>query len=169
MKEYLLVDGYNIIHAWPDLQKIKEESLEHARDKLVEQMINYAARSGEHVIVVFDAHQVKNSLAHSEVVAGVEIYYTAEGETADAVIERMAGELKDKGRVHVATSDAAEQTIILGRGAYRMTPGELKKRLQSVQKDTQRFYQTDLPAERYLENRLVDNIRQRLEQMRRGQ
>ncbi len=167
MIDYLIVDGYNIIHAWPVLQKLKETSLGHAREKLVDMLSNYAALSGERVVVVFDAHLVKNNPEHTEMVNGVEVIYTQEGETADTVIEKLVGTLPDRASVSVATSDWDEQRIVFGRGAYRLTPRELLARIKRLQKEGEQKYHTTAPSDSYLENRLVDEIRSVLEKWRR--
>lgn len=167
MKDYLIVDGYNIIYAWPELQKLKETNLEHARSRLVDMLVNYSALSGEMVTVVFDAHMVKNNPERSENINGVEVIYTQEGETADAVIEKLAGNLPDSGVVYVATSDWDEQRIIFGRGAYRLTPRELLARMKQLQKEGERLYKSTTPTDSYLENRLVDEVRRALEDWRR--
>lgn len=167
MKDYLIVDGYNIIHAWPELQKLKENNLEHARSKLVDMLVNHSALSGERVMVVFDAHLVKNNPEHTEKVNGVEVIYTQEGETADTVIEKLVGNLPDPGVVYVATSDWDEQRIIFGRGAYRLTPKELLTRIKRLRKEGERLYQSTTPTDSYLENRLVDEVRKALESWRR--
>ncbi len=168
MNDYLIVDGYNIIYAWPVLQKLKDTSLGHARSRLVDILTNYAALSGERVIVVFDAHLVKNNQEHSETVDGVEIIYTQEGETADAVIEKLVGTLPDRATVFVATSDWDEQRIVFGRGAYRLTPKELLARIKKLKKEGEQKCQSTTPADSYLENRLVGEIRKALENWRRG-
>jgi len=168
MKEYLIVDGYNIIFAWPELDKLKKTGLEHARAKLKDIMVNYAALSGESVVVVFDAHLVRNNQEHMENAGkNVEIIFTQEGETADSVIERLVRDLTAGGRVFVATSDWAEQSMIFGLGAYRLTPGELLEKVNRLNKETQSRYISTPPGESYLENRLVDGVRKALEDWRR--
>ncbi|HHW43734.1 NYN domain-containing protein [Desulfofundulus thermobenzoicus] len=167
MSDHLVVDGYNIIHAWPELEKLAESSLEHARTRLVDILVNYAALSGERVVVVFDAHQVKNAVERAEMVQGVQVIFTAEGETADSVIERLVGELARQGTVHVVTYDWAEQQTILGRGAYRLTPRELWQRVIRFEQEGRKHYQNSRPADSYLENRLVEEIRAIFERWRR--
>ncbi|WP_027356979.1 NYN domain-containing protein [Desulfofundulus thermocisternus] len=168
MDEYLIVDGYNIIHAWPELEQLSgDSSLEHARTRLVDILVNYAALTGEHVVVVFDAHQVKQAGDRSETVGGVEVIYTPEGETADAVIEKLVGELSRRGTVYVATYDWAEQRMILGRGAYRITPRELWEKVQRTREEGKKHFDSGRPADAYLENRLVDEIRLIFERWRR--
>lgn len=169
MKEFLIVDGYNIIHAWPEFDKLKETSLDHARSSLISILSNYAPLAGQKVLVVFDAHQVKNTLDRTEIIDGVEVIYTQQGETADAVIERLAGVLAGQGRVYVATSDWAEQGIIFGRGAYRLTPGELRIQVKEARRESEKHYRRETPVDGYLENRLLDNVRLKLEKWRREQ
>ncbi|MHB8157482.1 MAG: NYN domain-containing protein [Desulfocucumaceae bacterium] len=168
MKEYLVVDGYNIIFSWPNFESLRKKNLDHVRARLLDMLVNYAALSGEMVLVVFDAHLVKNNPGHSEIAGkNVEVIFTREGETADSVIERLVGDLSTKGRVYVATADWAEQSMIFGLGAYRLTPGELMDRIKRQQKESERHYTSSFPSESYLENRLVDEVRKTLEDWRR--
>jgi hypothetical protein len=167
MQEFLVVDGYNIIYAWPEFEKLKETSLEHARSKLVEILANYSPLSGQKILVVFDAHQVKNSVERKETVDGVEVVYTQQGETADSLIERVVGAFLNQGSVYVATSDWAEQGIVFGRGAYRITPGELRAMVLQAKQESEKHYTRSTPADSYLENRLLDKVRSKLEKWRR--
>ncbi|MBF7082833.1 NYN domain-containing protein [Desulfallas sp. Bu1-1] len=167
MNEYIVVDGYNVIHAWPELARLKNDSLEHARDRLVDMLADYAGFSGDRVVVVFDAHRVKHNTERYEEINGVQIFYTREEETADSLIERLVGEMPRDGYIRVVTSDWDEQRIIFGRGAFRMTPGELHERLQRVRTEGQKPFTLKNPTEGYLENRLTGNLRQLFEQWRR--
>jgi len=168
MSEYIVVDGYNVLHAWPELAKLKEKGLEHARDRLVDILADYSGISGDRVLVIFDAHQVKGfSSTRYEEVNGVQVFYTREEETADTMIERLVGDMPRDGYTRVVTSDWDEQRIILGRGAYRMTPGELFQRVQRAKEEGQEPFMRKKPTEGYLENRLAENIRQMFEQWRR--
>lgn len=168
MKEFLVVDGYNIIFAWPEFEKIKDTDLAHARSRLVSILANHSPLSGQKIYVVFDAHLVKGSVQRTEVIDGIEVIYTQTGETADTFIESMVGELLKKGIVHVATSDCAEQGIVFGRGAYRVTPGELRANINKTKNESRERYQRNLPVDAYLENRLLDKVRSKLERLRRG-
>ncbi|HBX23752.1 MAG TPA: NYN domain-containing protein [Desulfotomaculum sp.] len=168
MSEYIVVDGYNVLYAWPELAKLKEKGLEHARDRLVHILADYSGISGDRVLVVFDAHQVQGlSCTRYEEVNGVQVFYTRAEETADTMIERLVGDMPSDGYTRVVTSDWDEQRIILGRGAYRMTPGELHQRVQRAKKEGQEPFTRKKPTEGYLENRLAENIRQMFEQWRR--
>ncbi len=168
MDEYLVVDGYNIIYAWPQLENLKLENLSHARDKLLDYLTEYSALTGCKVILVFDAHQVPLNARFSEVINGVEVIYSREGETADSVIEKMVSSLTKKGKVFVATSDGDEQFVVFGQGAYRVTPQELWDRLQKLKKETQEKTCSSSPVDNYLENRLHGDLRQLFESWRRS-
>ena len=128
-EDYLLVDGYNIIHAWPELQKLARDDLEGARQRLVHRLRNYQGWKKCRVIVVFDAYRVKGGSGSVERDGDVWVVYTKEAETADMYIEKTTYELGRKHRVRVATSDALEQLIILGHGAQRMSASELEREL----------------------------------------
>lgn len=167
MGEYLIVDGYNVIFAWPELEELKKTSLEHARLRLIDILINHAALTGLRIIVVFDAHRVKDVPQRVENEYGLRVIYTAEGETADTLIERLAGELSGRDTVYVATSDWAEQRMILGQGAYRITPKELSQWVKRMEGEEKNHYAGPTPADDYLENRLKENIRAILEKWRR--
>lgn len=168
MKGFLIIDGYNIIYAWSEFEKNRESGLDYARARLVSLLADYAAVTGLKVVVVFDAHQIKDGGERTEVVDGIEVIYTQQGETADALIERMVGSLAEGGgTVYVATADWAVQTIIFGRGAYRLTPGELHDQVEQARQESRAYYQQSKPADGYLENRLLDPVRSRFEQWRR--
>lgn len=168
-EEYLLVDGYNVIYAWPELEELAASDLAFARQKLIDILINYASYSGEKVLVFFDAHNVKDNLQRREDYGGVQVIYTASGETADMAIEKKVGELAQRGSyVYVATADYSEQRIILGRGAYRLTPRELRRRFYQLCDTSRSWLNKERPADRYLENRLEEGVRSSLERWRRG-
>jgi predicted RNA-binding protein with PIN domain len=161
--EYLLVDGYNVIYAWPDLKAIP---LEHARDKLLGVLAEYGILTGMQVMVVFDAHHVRHGTGHMEEMNGVTVVYTREGETADSFIERLSGRLPP-GRIFVVTGDACEQMVSFGRGAFRVTPAELKEEIRRVGDETRAHLPGTKPADRYLENFLLEPVRSILEGLRR--
>ena len=140
-EDYLLVDGYNIIHAWPELRKLAQEDLEGARQRLVHRLRNYQGWKKCRVIVVFDAYKVKGGAGSVERHGDVWVVYTKEAETADMYIEKTTYELKGKGRVRVATSDGLEQLIILGHGAARMSANELEQELLQTEADIRRTIQ----------------------------
>ncbi|MCF6465863.1 NYN domain-containing protein [Clostridium sp. Cult2] len=125
-KEYLFVDGYNIINSWNNLRELSNLNLEVAREELIETMAEYQHYSGIKVIVVFDAHLVKGNAGKKETVKGVEVIYTKENETADQYIEKTLDDIGRIKRVRVATSDWMEQQIVLGRGGTRISARELE-------------------------------------------
>jgi predicted RNA-binding protein with PIN domain len=120
-KEYLLVDGYNIIYASKELSDLAKTDLKAARDSLIDTLINFQGFRRERVLLVFDAYKVPGGKEHVEDRSGLLIIYTKEAETADQYIEKAAHEISRKYRVTVATSDAIEQVIVMGSGAIRLS------------------------------------------------
>lgn len=135
MREILLVDGYNIIFAWPMLKKLSEEDLESARIKLADMLVNYQAFRKNDVILVFDGYKTKGNLGSVVHYGGIDIVYTKEALTADSFIEAVSWQMGEKYRLRVATGDGLEQMIILAGGAARMTARELKKEIDRANRE----------------------------------
>ena len=169
MKQYLLVDGYNIIGAWPELRKLADENLlEDARDRLVEMLANYQGYSGKRIILVFDAHQVPG-LGGRYKQSGLEIIYTKEKETADEVIERLTGELAGRRSiVQVATSDSTEQHVAFGRGAIRTSARELLLAVRESETNIRKKLSEPPPRASSFDNALSDEMKELMEKWRRG-
>lgn len=167
MVDILLVDGYNIIHASDELKKLLDANIEHARLKLIDLLANYQALKGIKVILVFDAHLVKGGSGSRENDSGVDVLFTSEGETADMLIERLVSELMIEGRVTVATSDWAQQRIVFGKGAVRLSARELVQELKSWRDDVAGQIKPNDYEGRKLHGYLDDNVKEILERMRR--
>ena len=131
--EYLLVDGYNIIHAWDELKEMSRTNLESARRMLMDILLNYQGFKKCVVILVFDAYKVKGNPGSVEKWHGLNIVYTKEAETADTYIERATYDLAKEHRVRVATSDNLEQLIILGHGAVRVSAKDFKAEIEEAE------------------------------------
>ena len=168
LKTFLIVDGYNIIHAWPELEDLTNVSLESTRIKLMDILCNYQGVSGETVILVFDGYLVKGSLGSVMEYNNIFVVYTKEAETADHYIEKTVFNIPKEYRVKVATNDGLEQTIIMGKGAIRITAAELKQMIEHEEKNIRQNYTEKRPAKN---NMLIDNVDQKtlewLEMMRR--
>ncbi|MCD5326059.1 MULTISPECIES: NYN domain-containing protein [Pontibacillus] len=135
--EVLIVDGYNIIGAWPELQSLKDYDLGQARDLLIERMAEYRAFSKNRVIVVFDAYYVQG-IEKKRKNYDVEIVFTRENETADERIEKLVQEVKNiRTQVYVATSDYTEQRTIFAQGALRLSARELHIEMKNIEKEIQ--------------------------------
>ena len=133
-KEYLFVDGYNIINTWESLRSLSELNLEEARNELIEIMAEYQHYTGIKVIIVFDAHMVKSNSGKKDTIKGVEVVYTKENETADNFIERTLDAIGRIKKVRVATSDWMEQQVVLGRGVTRISSIELEVEINNYKK-----------------------------------
>ena len=124
--EYLLIDGYNILFAWDDLKKTAARDIDTARQILMDRLCNYQSVSRSICILVFDAYRVPRDTADVFRYHNITVVFTKQAETADTYIERATYEIGRKHRVRVATSDFAEQMIVLGHGARRMSASELR-------------------------------------------
>lgn len=139
-KEYLIVDGYNIINAWPELKELFRDNIELAREKLIEIMSEYQAYRGIKVIIVFDGHLVKGNTGSKFNVNGVQIVYTKEQETADNYIEKKVKTMSRGALVKVATSDWIEQQVIMAMGGIRISASELYVLIKSTSGDIKKKY-----------------------------
>lgn len=132
-EEYVLVDGYNIIHAWDELREIARDNLDAARHILMDRLCNYQGYRNCALILVFDAYRVPQGLGSVEKYHNIHIVYTKEAETADQYIERVTYALGKRRKVRVATSDGLEQLIILGHGAQRIPASEFHEEMEQVE------------------------------------
>lgn len=130
--KYLIVDGYNIVHAWDELKELIEVNLEGARMKLLDILSNYQAFVKNEVIVVFDAYKVKGNLGEMFDYHNIHVVYTKEAETADAYIERLTHRISKDYYVTVATSDGLVQLITRGQNCVVMSARELKEDVERV-------------------------------------
>lgn len=139
--EYLLVDGYNLIFAWEELSALAKQSLDAARTRLADILCNYQGYKKCVVILVFDAYRVPGSPGAIEQYHNIHIVYTKEAETADMYIERVTHEIGKQRRVRVVTSDGAEQIIILGHGALRVSSRLFQQEVEEVEREIRALLQ----------------------------
>lgn len=152
-KEYLLVDGYNIIFAWDELKALAKINIDAAREALIEILANYQGYRRCHVIAVFDAYKVKGGERHFEKHENVDVVFTKEAETADTYIERVSHDLSDEDcYVRVATSDRLEQMIVVGNGAFRISAGEFLLEVERTNAEIA-AYIADLNRKNWLDGR----------------
>lgn len=138
----MVVDGYNVIHAWPALKSLMNVSLEDARDKLVDRLAVYAQVTGAEVTVVFDAHRTTAMANAEEWSQGVRVIYTRKGHSADHAIERIAYSLQDAGDpLTVATSDRFQRDLVRGMGGAVISAPELERRVIDAEKEMGRSVQ----------------------------
>ena len=167
IREYLLVDGYNMIFAWDDLRDLAAHNIDAARDRLTDLMCGYQGSTGVILILVFDAWKVSGGQRRVSRWNNIYVVYTKEAETADAYIEKTVHEIGRRHRVTVATSDGLEQMIILGEGAVRMTAAELR---EAVQREARSAGSRPVPAggKNYLLDHASAEVSEQLEKIRLG-
>jgi len=163
---YLLVDGYNVIHAWPELKELADENMDGARMKLLDCLNNYQGIRKCQIIVVFDAYRVQGHLEEVIDYNNLRLVYTREAQTADHYIERFAHSNQDKYNITVATSDGLQQIIIRGAGCALLSARELKLEIEEANRRMQNEYQEMHKKERHsLSDVLSSEVKQRMEEL----
>lgn len=173
---YLLVDGYNVIHANKELSSLAADSLDAARKKLSDALCEFCALSRYRIIAVFDAHMVSGGEGSVTNYRNIKVVFTKEAETADVYIERSAYTLSNKNanranrdKVTVATSDVLEQLIILGSGASRISSEDLWKEIESSKNEMRNKYIKNKPIKKNpFESFLDEETARKLDEMRYG-
>ena len=169
-EEYLLVDGYNIIFAWEDLNRLSETNMAAARGKLADILCNYQGWKKCTLILVFDAYKVEGNPGEVLKYHNIYIVYTKEAETADQYIEKTVRRIARSADVTVATSDGLEQVIILGQGGRRMSAAGLREEVELAMKEIrQEHLGRTSGGKNYLFDYLDEEDAQKLEQVRLGQ
>ena len=173
-EKLLLVDGYNVLGAWPELSKGKP--LADARDALIHRLEDYAGYAGSRVILVFDAWQSDRLERSTETRGLLTVVFTQKGETADHYIERVCDEHArevELGRLElrVATSDGTEQTVVFGRGAVRISSRELiyQMRQERISGEKYAHPASKASGRSTIMERMSDEMKSRLEKLRRGE
>ena len=168
-KEYLLVDGYNIIFAWEDLKELAEINIDGARTKLMDILCNYQGYKKCVLILVFDAYKVEGHECEVTDYHNIHVVYTKEAETADQYIEKVVHEIGRKYQVTVATSDGLEQVIIRGQGASLLSARELREEISLVNEQIrQECDQRRQRGKNYLFDHLSEELVDYMEEVRLG-
>lgn len=171
-KRLLIVDGYNVLNAWRG--GMDARSLSDARDELARRLTDYAGYTGQKIVLVYDAWMSDRMQRTCEEQGPLTVVFTQKNETADHYIERLCDSYArevEYGRleIEVATSDNVEQTVVLGRGAHRVSSRELLREMDSVRREGAAAAAARRPSRSTLMDRLPEDIRRRLDDMRRGE
>ena len=169
-EEYLLVDGYNIIFAWEELNELSKTTVDGARSKLMDILCDYQGYRKCTLILVFDAYKVQGHREEILRYHNIYVVYTKEAETADQYIEKTAHAIGRKASVTVATSDGLEQVIILGQGCRRLSARGLKEEIEQSRKELRSSYLEEQPkGKSYLLEHLDQETADYMEKIRRGE
>ncbi|NJN04790.1 MAG: NYN domain-containing protein [Leptolyngbyaceae cyanobacterium SL_1_1] len=171
----LLIDGYNIVGAWPELQCVRDSSgLEPARSQLIELLTNYSAFKGFDSRLVFDAYAQQTPCVRERITQNLSVYYTEFNQTADTYIEKACAKFRSDirkfdHRLIVATSDRAQRLTVVGYGAECMSADQLALEVRAAQ---QRVRQKLRPQKRSSKHFLVSSLnpqaQERLAKLRLG-
>ena len=167
LKTYLIVDGYNIIYQWEDLNEIAKENLEIAREKLISSIQSYATLKGYYFIVVFDAYNVNDKIKQVKLENG-SVIFTEKYQTADSYIEKLVYDMPKVYEIYVATSDSTVQRMILGSGAHRISALELQQDVAFIANTSMKKVKGEYKKEKNnLEKNLDVSTVEKLNQLRR--
>lgn len=161
------VDGYNIINSWPELKDVSIDSLELARDKLIDEMAEYASLSNEEVELVFDAYNSDGEKEKISQKLGIRIVYTKKFQTADTYIEKMTNKYARRHNVKVVTDDGQVQSLAFERGASRITALELRNELNNMRAKIKRVKKKDFSTN-FNKFPLSDDLLKVLEDIEKG-
>ena len=168
-KEYLLVDGYNIIFAWEELRELAKINIDGARGRLMDILSNYQGIRKCTLILVFDAYKVEGFPGEIQQYHNIHVVYTKEAETADQYIEKVAHEIGRKYEVTVATSDGTEQVIIRGQGCHLLSAKELHTEIVLAQKELRENHMEKAESTKnYLFHYLDGETAKEMEEVRLG-
>ncbi|MCQ2547969.1 MAG: NYN domain-containing protein [Clostridia bacterium] len=131
--DYLLIDGYNLIFAWPELKDLAKINIDSAREALIEIVENYSTFTGIDTSIVFDAYKKPEGVNHVEKYGELVVVYTKEAETADMFIEKFTHDMAKKFRVKVVSSDSLEQRINYGHGAGKISSQEFINMIKAAE------------------------------------
>ena len=168
-KEYLLVDGYNIIYAWEDLKELADANLHAAQTKLMDILSNYQGFKKCTLILVFDAYKIEGHAEEVITYHNIHVVYTKEAETADQYIEKTVHKIGRENQVTVATSDGLEQIIIMGQGAHRMSARGLRDEIKATENQIrQQCHEKRQSSKNYLIDNISDEMAQYMKEKRLG-
>ena len=168
-KEYLLVEGYNIIFAWEELHELAKINIDGARGRLMDILSNYQGIRKCTLILVFDAYKVEGFPGEIQQYHNIHVVYTKEAETADQYIEKVAHEIGRKYEVTVATSDGTEQVIIRGQGCHLLSAKELHTEIVLAQKELRENHMEKAESTKnYLFHYLDEETAKEMEEVRLG-
>lgn len=168
-EEYLLVDGYNIIFSWEELNELAKENIHAACDKLMDILSNYQGYRKCTLILVFDAYKVEGHVEEIIPYHNIYVVYTKEAETADQYIEKTVHRIGRQYQVTVATSDGLEQVIIMGQGAHRISAQGLKKEIEDTEKTArEEWHQRRQSSKTYLFDHMSEEMQEQMEKIRLG-
>jgi uncharacterized protein len=121
---YLIVDGHSVIFAWPELRKLHARRSSLAREALLKQLRDYQDWTGVRVVAVFDGKGKRVDATYDP--AEVQVFYSRSGQSADAIIERLASKYAKRYELVVATSDSLEAETVRACGAESISPDGLR-------------------------------------------
>ncbi len=142
-QQCIIVDGYNVIFAWPELAETAKHDLDAARRQLMDALSSYAGFKRHRIILVFDGYKQKGNPGEKFRFHNIQVVYTQEGETGDQYIEALAAQIGSNYSVRVATSDSLIQISSLRSGVLRMSARELREEVEIAREEMRKCYRNN--------------------------
>ncbi len=139
----ILVDGYSLLHSWPELAAGRARHSAAAREELIRRLTLYQDACGMPVTVVFDGAGAPSGTPAAASRREMEVLYSRRGKTADQVIERAVHRFAAFGEVLVVTDDNAERDTVLSLGGSTSSCWNFIQEVENVlaeQSDELRHY-----------------------------
>lgn len=169
LKEYILVDGYNVIFAWKELNELAKVNIDAARSKLADILCNYQGYIKSDIILVFDAYKVEGHKTEIIPYQGIYIVYTKQAETADQYIEKTVHEMSKNYNVSVITSDATEQVIIRSKGCRLMSSREFEDEIGRINEEIRKNHLSSFQNKKnYLLDGVSEEVKAALDKLKFG-
>lgn len=163
---FLLVDGYNVIHAWPELKELAVGHMDAARMRLLDILSSYRGIQQCEIIVVFDAYMVAGRPEEISDYHNIHVVFTREAQTADEYIEKFAYGHQKKHDIAVVTSDALQQVVIRGAGSRLISARELREEVETALENAKRSLGLKQPFSRTpLEEALTPKVKKQMEDL----
>ncbi len=131
-QETVIVDGYNLIYAWPELKALAEDRMDLARERLQDLLSGYSGFCRNELVLVFDGYRTPGNPGSHTRVRNIRVVYTRDGETGDAYIEKLVNEIGKNYRVRVVTSDNLIRLSALRSGVLRTSSQEFAGEVENV-------------------------------------
>jgi predicted RNA-binding protein with PIN domain len=131
----ILVDGYSLLHNWPELARGSPRHSAAARDELIARLTQYWDAAGTPITIFFDGSGPRRKPAKAVSPNEIEVLYSSAGQTADDLIERAAYRFAEFGEVLAVTDDLAERETVTSMGGMAMNCANFIQTVESALAD----------------------------------
>jgi predicted RNA-binding protein with PIN domain len=135
MPLHIIIDGYNLIRQSKSLRLIENQSIELGREALIDTLRAYKRLKSHIITVVFDGIQAPYPAPAKDRIKGIRVQFSRNGESADAVIERLARSEKEKALVVSSDRDLVQSCEACGAATINAEDFEIKMAMAAHMQD----------------------------------